>query len=162
MGSGNHTWDERAHWRNLANTTEPSVCGDDAALCQFTLTTCYGRPMKYGRPLYFCPVVSSIYLSIFFLSSLLSFWLVAKATCVCAVECANYTEALNERLETWLTCTSTTKKTTPTIRAKFELNQFIIDLRQPWAPKYRHVTYHGIVRKYVSKWVRRKVSNAYS
>jgi len=28
-----------AHWRNLANATEPSVCGDDAALCQTTLTT---------------------------------------------------------------------------------------------------------------------------
>ena len=24
-----------------ANTTEPSVCGGDAALCQITLTTCY-------------------------------------------------------------------------------------------------------------------------
>jgi len=30
-----------AHWRNLANTNEPSVCGGDAALCQITLTTCY-------------------------------------------------------------------------------------------------------------------------
>jgi len=29
-----------AHWRHLANPTEPSVCGDDAALCQITLTTC--------------------------------------------------------------------------------------------------------------------------
>jgi len=32
---------ERAHWRHLANTTEPSVCGCDVALCQITLTTCY-------------------------------------------------------------------------------------------------------------------------
>jgi len=24
----------------LANTTEPSVCGGDAVLCQITLTTC--------------------------------------------------------------------------------------------------------------------------
>jgi len=30
-----------AHWRNLANTTEPSVCGCDAALSQITLTTCW-------------------------------------------------------------------------------------------------------------------------
>jgi len=30
-----------AHWRHLANTTEPSVCGSDAALCQITLTTCF-------------------------------------------------------------------------------------------------------------------------
>jgi len=30
-----------AHWRHLANTTEPSVCGGDVALFQITLTTCY-------------------------------------------------------------------------------------------------------------------------
>jgi len=30
-----------AHWRHLANTTEPSMCGGDAALYQITLTTCY-------------------------------------------------------------------------------------------------------------------------
>jgi len=29
------------HWRHLANTIEPSVCGGDAVLCQITLTTCY-------------------------------------------------------------------------------------------------------------------------
>ena len=29
-----------AHWRHLANTTEPSMFGGDAALCQITLTTC--------------------------------------------------------------------------------------------------------------------------
>jgi len=29
----------RAHWRHLANTIEPSVCYDNAALCQITLTT---------------------------------------------------------------------------------------------------------------------------
>ena len=29
-----------AHCRHLANTTEPSMCGGDAALCQITLTTC--------------------------------------------------------------------------------------------------------------------------
>jgi len=28
-------------WRHLKNTTEPSMCGGDAALCQITLTTCY-------------------------------------------------------------------------------------------------------------------------
>ena len=28
-----------AHWRHLATTTEPSMCGGDAALCQITLTT---------------------------------------------------------------------------------------------------------------------------
>ena len=28
------------HWRHLKNTTEPSMCGSDAALCQITLTTC--------------------------------------------------------------------------------------------------------------------------
>jgi len=30
-----------AHWRPLANTTEPSMCGGGAASCQITLTTCY-------------------------------------------------------------------------------------------------------------------------
>jgi len=30
-----------AHWRNLANTTEPSVCCSDEALSQITLTTCF-------------------------------------------------------------------------------------------------------------------------
>jgi len=30
-----------AHWRHLKNTTEPSMCGGDVALCQITLTTCY-------------------------------------------------------------------------------------------------------------------------
>jgi len=29
-------------WRHLANTTEPSVCCGDAALCQVTLTTYSG------------------------------------------------------------------------------------------------------------------------
>ena len=29
-----------AHWRHLMNTTEPSVGGSDAALCQIALTTC--------------------------------------------------------------------------------------------------------------------------
>jgi len=30
-----------AHWRHLANTIEPSVCGGNVVLCQITLTTCY-------------------------------------------------------------------------------------------------------------------------
>jgi len=30
-----------AIWRHLANTTETSMCGGNAALCQITLTTCY-------------------------------------------------------------------------------------------------------------------------
>ena len=30
-----------ANWRNLANTSEPSECGADAALCQIILTTCF-------------------------------------------------------------------------------------------------------------------------
>ena len=29
------------HCRHLANSTELSLCGGDAALCQITLTTCY-------------------------------------------------------------------------------------------------------------------------
>jgi len=30
-------WGGGAHWHPLANTTEPSVCGGDAALCQITV-----------------------------------------------------------------------------------------------------------------------------
>ena len=37
-----------AHWRRLVNTTEPSVCGGDAALCQITLTTCYCSCYHYA------------------------------------------------------------------------------------------------------------------
>ena len=32
-----------AHWRHLANTTEPSMCCGGAACCQITLTTCCYR-----------------------------------------------------------------------------------------------------------------------
>jgi len=35
------TVDGSAHWHNLANTTEPPVCGGDAALYLIILTTCY-------------------------------------------------------------------------------------------------------------------------
>jgi len=41
---GNHFWLSVYgvyHWRHLKNTTEPSMCGGDAALCQITFTTCY-------------------------------------------------------------------------------------------------------------------------
>jgi len=34
------------HWRHLANTTEPSVCRGDVAVCQITLTT----SLAFGRP----------------------------------------------------------------------------------------------------------------
>jgi len=40
----------RAHWRNLVNTTEPSMCGSDAACCQSTLTTC--SELCQVRPVY--------------------------------------------------------------------------------------------------------------
>jgi len=41
--SGDANWgvlDRSAHWHNLANTIELSVCGGEAALCHITLTTC--------------------------------------------------------------------------------------------------------------------------
>jgi len=49
LGSGKHVPRDvvlmGAHRRNLTNMIEPSmfgwICGDDAALCQITLTTCY-------------------------------------------------------------------------------------------------------------------------
>jgi len=37
-----------AHWCHLKNTTEPSMCGGDAALCQITLTTCYTLLAAYN------------------------------------------------------------------------------------------------------------------
>jgi len=49
-------WDQKpltdggAHWRHLANTTEPSACSSDTALCQITLTTryyCYYSTLRY-------------------------------------------------------------------------------------------------------------------
>jgi len=42
MGWKKHLLHDGAHWCNLANITEPSVCGGDMALCQTTLTTCSG------------------------------------------------------------------------------------------------------------------------
>jgi len=42
--------DGRAHWRNLANTTEPSVCNGNAALCQITMTTCYRQNCAQLKP----------------------------------------------------------------------------------------------------------------
>ena len=44
-GSAHHG---RVHWRQVANTIEPSVCDSDVALCQITLTTCYYRYCYYG------------------------------------------------------------------------------------------------------------------
>ena len=31
----------RAHWHRPANMIDPSVCGNDAALCQITFSACY-------------------------------------------------------------------------------------------------------------------------
>ena len=41
VGPRKHALDRAAHWRNLANTIEPSICAGDAALRQITLTTRY-------------------------------------------------------------------------------------------------------------------------
>jgi len=44
-----------AHWRHLENTSERAVCGDDAALYQITLSTCYiiiiipGNILEFGN-----------------------------------------------------------------------------------------------------------------
>jgi len=43
VSPGNHVLDGGEHWRHLVNTTEPSVCGGDAACCQITFTTCLDR-----------------------------------------------------------------------------------------------------------------------
>jgi len=47
--------DGGSHWRNLANTIEPSMCGGDVAFCQITLTTCMPEmegSSGYGSPGY--------------------------------------------------------------------------------------------------------------
>ena len=36
-----------AHWRHLKNTTEPSMCGGDAALCQITSTTSFSSSVNH-------------------------------------------------------------------------------------------------------------------
>jgi len=40
VDSKKHVLDWGAHWRNLANAVEPSMCDEDAAFCHITLTTC--------------------------------------------------------------------------------------------------------------------------
>jgi len=48
--SGDANWgvlDRSAHWHNLANTIELSVCGGEAALCHITLTTCCTQQWTY-------------------------------------------------------------------------------------------------------------------
>jgi len=41
--TGRAVVDGNAHWRHLANTTEPSMYCDDVALCQIILTTCFSH-----------------------------------------------------------------------------------------------------------------------
>ena len=38
-------------WLNVANTTETSICGGDAAFSQITLTTCLGHIARNTRPI---------------------------------------------------------------------------------------------------------------
>ena len=45
-----HGVDAGEHWRNPANTIELFVCGDDAAFCQMTLTTCFFFSVAPSRP----------------------------------------------------------------------------------------------------------------
>jgi len=48
------------HWRHLANTTEPSVCSGNAALCQITLTTCFICSVKFALCCPFCHTIFSV------------------------------------------------------------------------------------------------------
>ena len=43
VDSRKHVLDGGENWFPLANTTEWSVCGGDAALCEITLTTCFRK-----------------------------------------------------------------------------------------------------------------------
>ena len=40
VGPGTHVLDGGAHWRHLANVTQPLMRVGDAAFCQITLTAC--------------------------------------------------------------------------------------------------------------------------
>ena len=44
-----------AHWRNMTNTTELYVCGNEAALCQITWTNFFfcARSGEYGYVYYY-------------------------------------------------------------------------------------------------------------
>jgi len=49
VGPREHVLDVGAHWRNLANTTEPSMCGGDAAFLSnyFDHLLCLREPEKW-------------------------------------------------------------------------------------------------------------------
>jgi len=49
VGLENQILDAGAHWRHLANATEPSVCGGDATLCEITLTTRFQSSQHLAR-----------------------------------------------------------------------------------------------------------------
>jgi len=51
-----------AHWRHLTNTTEPSMCSGDAALCQITLTTCYDLMIKLDVIKWSCRLYSILFM----------------------------------------------------------------------------------------------------
>jgi len=48
-----------ALWRNLANTIESSMCGDDAAFCQITSTTCYHHDHDHHHHHYYYILLES-------------------------------------------------------------------------------------------------------
>jgi len=52
LPGGTHvpTWEPgRADWRHVADTTDPSICGGSAVLCQITLTTCFYLEMHQNH-----------------------------------------------------------------------------------------------------------------
>jgi len=50
VGPGKHVLDAGVHWRHLANMSEPSMCGGDAALCRITLATSYHLLLNRRSP----------------------------------------------------------------------------------------------------------------
>jgi len=46
----NHVLDAGAHCHYLANTTEPFICGNYAALCEISLTICFSTHSGQDRP----------------------------------------------------------------------------------------------------------------
>jgi len=65
VGPGSHLLDGDAHWRHLANTTEPSMCGGHAALFMVAL---WNRETIYIFILFLLSSSSSSSSSFFFLA----------------------------------------------------------------------------------------------
>ena len=74
VGPRKNVLDRGAHWRNLANTTEPSMCGGPLQpFCQITVTTCFTYVtfyVFYSTPVRVLSIVMSVSVCLHVSSSL--------------------------------------------------------------------------------------------